>query len=68
RWLTSAINSNQYITLGLEVPAIVTKIIFGKFHKVQVCNVKEINIYSISKEESLILKCYLKSDPEKEAF
>ncbi|KAI9473714.1 MAG: Muskelin N-terminus-domain-containing protein [Benjaminiella poitrasii] len=46
RWSTGLHNYEQYITIKFEKPVIAKTIIFGKFHKGHVCNLKEFKIYS----------------------
>ena len=44
RWLSETIRPPQYITLKLSQPAIVTTVVFNKFHRPHACNVRRIRI------------------------
>lgn len=68
RWSTSATTLDQYITLKLTKPSIVTKIVFGKYCKIHVCNVREARVFSLAQNEECILKCNLRNDSEKETL
>ncbi|KAI8359968.1 Muskelin N-terminus-domain-containing protein [Blakeslea trispora] len=45
RWSSGSHDQSQYVTLKLDKPAVACKIIFGKFHRSHVCNLKEFKVY-----------------------
>ena len=45
RWSSESTNPDQFLILKLNKPAIVEKIIFGKFEKTHVCNVKKFKVF-----------------------
>ncbi|CEP10390.1 hypothetical protein [Parasitella parasitica] len=45
RWSSNSHDQSQYITIKLEQPAVACEILFGKFHRSHVCNLKEFKIY-----------------------
>ncbi|OBZ91936.1 Muskelin [Choanephora cucurbitarum] len=45
RWSSGSQDQSQYITLKLERPAVACEILFGKFHRSHVCNLKEFKVY-----------------------
>ncbi|CEJ02407.1 hypothetical protein RMCBS344292_16413 [Rhizopus microsporus] len=45
RWSSGSHDQSQYITLKLEKPVIACEILFGKFHRSHVCNLKEFKIF-----------------------
>ncbi|KAI8967128.1 Muskelin N-terminus-domain-containing protein [Mycotypha africana] len=45
RWSSNSHDQSQYITIQLEEPTVVCEILFGKFHRSHVCNLKEFKIY-----------------------
>ncbi|KAI8976566.1 Muskelin N-terminus-domain-containing protein [Pilobolus umbonatus] len=45
RWTSKLNDQSQYITIKLEKPAIACEILFGKYHKGHVCNLKEFIVW-----------------------
>ncbi|KAF1802153.1 Muskelin N-terminus-domain-containing protein [Mucor lusitanicus] len=45
RWSSNSHDQSQYVTIKLEKPAVACEILFGKFHRSHVCNLKEFKIY-----------------------
>ncbi|KAI7898194.1 Muskelin N-terminus-domain-containing protein [Cokeromyces recurvatus] len=45
RWSSNSHDQSQYITLKLDKPAVACEILFGKFHRSHVCNLKEFKVY-----------------------
>ncbi|KAI9475469.1 MAG: Muskelin N-terminus-domain-containing protein [Benjaminiella poitrasii] len=45
RWSSNSHDQSQYITLKLDTPTVACEILFGKFHRSHVCNLKEFKIY-----------------------
>lgn len=79
RWTSTANDLKQHMTLKLDDECIVTRITFGKFHKMHVCNLKHFKIYSYNdcteypianteKKPLQILKNGLKNDATPETF
>lgn len=70
RWSSASNNHNQFVLLRLDRPAIVQSIVFGKFHKAHVCNLKEFKIFGGMSPDSLteLLHAGLRNDPEMETF
>lgn len=50
RWTSSTNDQKQYMLLKLNEDCIVTRLTFGKFHKMHVCNPKIMKIYSIQED------------------
>ncbi|ORZ34096.1 Muskelin N-terminus-domain-containing protein [Catenaria anguillulae PL171] len=46
RWTSVASDQSQFLTLALQQPAILTHLLFGKFHKPHVCNLKEFRVFA----------------------
>jgi hypothetical protein len=53
RWSSASNNSQQFVQLRLERPAIVQRIYFGKFHKMHVCNLKEFRVLAGLRRDAL---------------
>ncbi|OAD75654.1 hypothetical protein PHYBLDRAFT_143898 [Phycomyces blakesleeanus NRRL 1555(-)] len=70
RWSSSAHDQSQYITLRLEKPAVLRSILFGKFHRDHVCNLKEFKIFGGLDPNDLteLLHHKLKNDAVPETF
>ncbi|EPB83057.1 hypothetical protein HMPREF1544_10194 [Mucor circinelloides 1006PhL] len=45
RWSSNSHDQSQYVTIKLEKPAVACEILFGKFHRSHVCNLKEFKIF-----------------------
>ncbi|KAG2204661.1 hypothetical protein INT47_011956 [Mucor saturninus] len=45
RWSSGSHDQSQFITLKLDNPSVACDILFGKFHRSHVCNLKEFKIY-----------------------
>ncbi|KAG1589594.1 hypothetical protein G6F47_010306 [Rhizopus delemar] len=45
RWSSGSHDQSQYVTLKLEKPVVACQILFGKFHRPHVCNLKEFKIF-----------------------
>ncbi|KAI9222181.1 Muskelin N-terminus-domain-containing protein [Blastocladiella britannica] len=52
RWTSHAADQQQWLTIVLDRPAIVTHLIFGKFHKQHVCNLKEFRVFAGMRPDS----------------
>ncbi|KAJ3364548.1 Muskelin 1, intracellular mediator containing kelch motif [Allomyces javanicus] len=46
RWTSRSTDQAQYLTVVLPAPAIVTSLVFGKFHKPHVCNLQEFRVFA----------------------
>ncbi|KAI9033534.1 Muskelin N-terminus-domain-containing protein [Phycomyces nitens] len=70
RWSSSVHDQSQYITLRLERPAVLRSILFGKFHRDHVCNLKEFKIFGGLDPSNLteLLHHKLKNDAVPETF
>jgi len=70
RWSTAGNSQSQFLTLRLEQPAIVGTILFGKYHKGHICNLKEFRVYCGQTEDSMVevLLSGLRNDEEPEVF
>ncbi|KAI9178994.1 hypothetical protein H9P43_005656 [Blastocladiella emersonii ATCC 22665] len=44
RWTTLVSDQAQFLTIVLDRPAVVTHLVFGKYHKEHVCNLKEFRV------------------------
>ncbi|CAO3661181.1 unnamed protein product [Rhizopus stolonifer] len=42
RWSSGSHDQTQYVTLKLERPVVACEILFGKFHRPHVCNLKNL--------------------------
>ncbi|BFZ08913.1 hypothetical protein BsWGS_11952 [Bradybaena similaris] len=70
RWSSDSNNPPQFLTLKLEKPAIVKSILFGKYEKTHVCNLKKFKVYGGLTEEHMVelLDGGLKNDHIPELF
>ncbi|XP_037927046.1 muskelin [Hermetia illucens] len=70
RWSSNTNNPPQFLTLKLKRPAIVHKIMFGKFEKSHVCNLKKFRIYGGLEESRMVLlrEGGLQNDSNPETF
>ncbi|KAI7900702.1 Muskelin N-terminus-domain-containing protein [Cokeromyces recurvatus] len=71
RWSSAVHNYEQYIIVKFEEPVIAKTILFGKFHKGHVCNLKEFRIYGGMEPNSIcteLLHDGLKNNAEPETF
>lgn len=70
RWSSSSNTPPQFLLLKLQKPAIVRRILFGKYEKNHVCNVKKFEIYGGMEENALVelTKGGLKNDHNPETF
>ncbi|XP_034835411.1 LOW QUALITY PROTEIN: muskelin [Maniola hyperantus] len=70
RWFTDSTTPSQFIMLKLEAPAIVESIIFGKYIKGHVSDLKKFQIFGGTDENnlSLLLTAGLKMDHVAETF
>ncbi|CEG84146.1 hypothetical protein RMATCC62417_17991 [Rhizopus microsporus] len=70
RWSSGSHDQSQYITLKLEKPVIACEILFGKFHRSHVCNLKEFKIFGGMDLDNLneLLHDGLTNDNEAEVF
>ena len=70
RWSSNSNNQHQFMTLKLKQHAHLQSILFGKFHKVHVCNLKEFKVFiSYNNRQYIeILHDGLKNDTEPESF
>lgn len=70
RWSSDSNNPPQYLMLKLERPAIVDNIVFGKYEKTHVCNLKKLKVYGGLSEDHMIeiLDSGLKNDHIPETF
>ncbi|XP_041349762.1 muskelin-like [Gigantopelta aegis] len=70
RWSSDSNNPPQYLLLKLDRPAIVDTILFGKYEKTHVCNLKKFKVYGGLTEDHLIelLDNGLKNDHIPETF
>ncbi|XP_064633309.1 muskelin-like [Lineus longissimus] len=70
RWSSDSNNPPQFLTLKLELPAIVETITFGKFEKTHVCNLKKFKIYGGLSDQNMIelLESGLRNDHQPETF
>ncbi|XP_039250977.2 muskelin-like [Styela clava] len=70
RWSSSSNSPPQFLLLKLPRPAIVQTIMFGKFEKNHVCNIKKFKVLGGMEEDNLIelLKGGLKNDHNPETF
>lgn len=62
--------TEHFLLLKLAEPAIIQRIVFGKFHKVHVCNLKDLKVYIGWNPENMtqVLRVGLKNDSSAEAF
>jgi hypothetical protein len=44
RWTTQFIDQSQFLTIQLEKKAVIKSLVFGKFHKPHVCNLREFRV------------------------
>uniref|UniRef100_A0A671NHU4 Muskelin-like n=2 Tax=Sinocyclocheilus anshuiensis TaxID=1608454 RepID=A0A671NHU4_9TELE len=70
RWSSESNYPPQYLILKLERPAIVLNIIYGKYEKTHVCNLKKFKVFGGMSEENMteLLSSGLKNDFNKETF
>eukprot|EP00834_Sanchytrium_tribonematis_P001865 NODE_49_length_31687_cov_0.791123.p7 type:complete len:627 gc:universal NODE_49_length_31687_cov_0.791123:15432-17312(+) len=70
RWSSNSNNQQQYMILKLKQHCCVNSILFGKFHKVHVCNLKEFKVFVSynNKQYIQVLHDGLKNDTEPETF
>ncbi|GAA5813656.1 hypothetical protein MFLAVUS_007141 [Mucor flavus] len=45
RWSSGSHDQSQFITIKLDKPAVACEILFGKFHRSHVCNLKEFKVF-----------------------
>ncbi|KAG0826673.1 hypothetical protein G6F18_009843 [Rhizopus arrhizus] len=70
RWSSGSHDQSQYVTLKLEKPVVACQMLFGKFHRPHVCNLKEFKIFGGLDPNNLneILHDGLNNDTETETF
>ena len=70
RWSSNSNNQQQYMILKLKQHAKLSSILFGKFHKVHVCNLKEFKLFISynNKQYIPVLHDGLKNDTDPESF
>lgn len=70
RWSSGSHDQSQYITLKLDNPTVACEILFGKFHRSHVCNLKEFKIYGGLEPDNMneILHKGLTDDNKPEVF
>ncbi|XP_013065236.2 muskelin-like isoform X1 [Biomphalaria glabrata] len=70
RWSSDSNNPPQYLILKLEKPAVVEYILFGKYEKTHVCNLRKFKVYGGLTEDHMIelLDGGLKNDHVSETF
>eukprot|EP00835_Amoeboradix_gromovi_P000588 NODE_21_length_38511_cov_0.503306.p6 type:complete len:616 gc:universal NODE_21_length_38511_cov_0.503306:20490-22337(+) len=70
RWSSNSNNQQQFLTLKLKQHSIINSVLFGKFHKVHVCNLKEFKIFISfnNKQYIQVLHDGLKNDTDPESF
>ncbi|KAI8876176.1 muskelin [Backusella circina FSU 941] len=71
RWSSGVHDSEQFITITFKSPVIARSIIFGKYYKGHVCNLKEFKIYGgMNSDDEMIeiLHDGLKNNAEPESF
>ncbi|KAI8376660.1 Muskelin N-terminus-domain-containing protein [Choanephora cucurbitarum] len=71
RWSSGVNNHEQFITIKFEKPVVARNIIFGKFHKGHVCNLKEFKVYGGMDPNEHMLELLhngLRNDTEPESF
>ncbi|XP_023324449.1 muskelin [Eurytemora carolleeae] len=70
RWSSESNHPPQFIVLRLDKPAIVTGILFGKFEKTHVCNLKKFKVFGGLDESSYIelLESGLKNNSSPDSF
>ncbi|GFO15470.1 muskelin [Plakobranchus ocellatus] len=54
RWSSDSNNPPQFLILRLEKPAIVTSVLFGKYEKTHVCNLRKFKIHGGLTEDHMI--------------
>jgi len=70
RWSSDSNNPPQYLLLKLERPAIVESILFGKYEKIHVCNLRKFKVFGGLSEDHMVelLDGGLKNDHIAETF
>ncbi|KAI8384170.1 Muskelin N-terminus-domain-containing protein [Blakeslea trispora] len=71
RWSSGLNNHEQFVTIKFDKPVVARNIIFGKFHKGHVCNLKEFKIYGGMDPNEQMLELLhngLRNDTEPESF
>lgn len=70
RWSSDSNNPLQFLMLKLDRPAILDNIVFGKYEKTHVCNLKKLKVYGGLSEDHMIeiLDSGLKNDHIPETF
>ncbi|XP_012935580.1 muskelin isoform X1 [Aplysia californica] len=70
RWSSDSNNPPQFLVLKLERPAIVESILFGKYEKIHVCNLRKFKVYGGLSEDHMVelLDGGLKNDHVAETF
>ncbi|CAG0889290.1 unnamed protein product [Darwinula stevensoni] len=70
RWSSDSNSPPQFLVLKLEKPAIVKSILFGKFEKTHVCNLKKFKVLGGLSDEHMIelLEKGLRNDSSPESF
>ena len=68
RWLSGSNNSTQFITCRFSSPVILSSILFGKYHKMHVCNLKEFKVFGGMSEDKVVelLHSGLRNDDQPE--
>lgn len=54
RWSSESNYPPQYLTLKLERPAVVERIMFGKYEKTHVCNLKKFKVFGGMTDNAMI--------------
>ncbi|KAI7884593.1 hypothetical protein K492DRAFT_142763 [Lichtheimia hyalospora FSU 10163] len=70
RWSSGTHDQTQYLVLRLDQPAVACSIMFGKFHRAHVCNLREFKVYGGMDPDDMveILHNGLQNNPEAEIF
>ncbi|KAI8047413.1 Muskelin N-terminus-domain-containing protein [Gilbertella persicaria] len=71
RWSSGLNDHEQFITIKFDKPVIARSVMFGKFHKGHVCNLKEFKVYGgVDPKDDMIelLHHGLRNDTEPETF
>ncbi|KAG1459111.1 hypothetical protein G6F56_006236 [Rhizopus delemar] len=70
RWSSGSHDQTQYVILKLERPVVACEILFGKFHRPHVCNLKEFKVFGGLEPDNLneVLHAGLNNNTETEAF
>ncbi|KAI8368114.1 Muskelin N-terminus-domain-containing protein [Radiomyces spectabilis] len=70
RWSSGAHDQSQFITIAFENPVVAKSILFGKFHRGHVCNLKEFKIFGGLDPDNMteLLHHGLRNDTQPETF